>query len=338
MGKHVYQVENAVAKYDRSHGFVDLQGKEFPKVSEFRTTIINYIYSLIENDDTSSVSVLDVGVGHGKWLFIPLILRLLKANKLKCAIGIDNSDKMLSHLKENLLAEDISTVTLEMPNINNISANAGASSPFVYSMHYDIEELVYNCTLSEVKADKMPKVDILLLMGVLHHTINWRQTLHVIVDSFLRTGSYIILSERDCESDYIDGNFYQQFNSTENKKCKDPEKSEWCKIWRQYYELRAKEDAPWNPEISVSDITPVLHSLYNGGFNLIGGKPFYERWKVKHDYSEISNWLNEPVFANFFRSLSSASIKKIAAKITEKDLGSISVNEGWKFYILRKAI
>jgi SAM-dependent methyltransferase len=313
MAEHVYLQKGAVELYERTHGFYDHEGNN-TKMAKLCSDVNGFILNeLVQNE---SVTLLDLGVGRGDWVFLPLALKLIAKNKLDFAVGIDNSLEMLNYLKGSLSRNDYTELDWTGEEI---------SSPHckIIVVNKDIEELVYKWSPSK----GFQRFDLLILMGSLHHLINWRQTINVITNAFLKHGGLVLIFERNADGYFVDGNFYKHL--IDNK---------WKDLWSSYYRERATKGAPWEPEIRISDYGPLIHTLLDKGFTL--KQTFEDSWEVFYTREEISSWLANPVFSNFFRSLDTSIIEELKNIPEEEDkkdrIFPITVNEGWKFFLFQE--
>lgn len=314
MAEHVYLQSGAARNYERSHGFYDHEGKATEMV-ELCQTVQDFLFKKLNPKE--NVTVLDIGVGRGDWIFLPLIQKLKASNKLAFAVGIDNSLEMLQYLKgdlkglDNYMGMEWDGTNITFPQNDLIIVNK------------DIEELVYKW--SPTKA--LQRFDLVIMMGSLHHLINWRQTINVVINAFLDSSGFILIFQRNADSDFVDGNFYKRLIN-----------SRWRELWACYYRERAKMGAPWEPELRISDYSPLVHALLDEGFSLEGD--FESSWDVTYSKEEIIDWLETPVFSNFFRSLDTAMINQLKSVPEKKDeelsIFPLTIKEGWKFSIFRR--
>ncbi len=315
MAHHVYCTKEAVKKYNRSHGLVKNGGSWVNKAKVF----FNGVAMELNKQLGEEVSVLDIGVGHGGWFFIPLIISLRNSceKRLKAAVGIDNSKLMIQDLINN-----IGNHKLNYKEINLEDLFKDTLPTDISVINADIEQFVY-----EWDPQKNPyKFDVVILMGFLHHTINWRQTLSVIVNSFLCPDSFVVIAERNFDSSFLDGNFYRDID-------KNTPSTPWRNLWLNYYKERGREGFPWVPELRISDYDPVLCSLLE--MNFVIKMKSEKTWFIEYKKAEISQWLEEPVFSNFYRSLNKTIIDKLKKTVSIPD--NISVCEGWRIYILKRS-
>ena len=314
MAYHVYCTNEAVKKYDRSHGLVKNSESWVNEAKDFFNYIAVYLNEQL--GEKVSVSVLDIGVGHGGLLFIPLIAGLRDSNKdrVKAAVGIDNSKLMIQDLINNIKNHGLNYEETELDDLYKDTLPEDISV-----INADIEQFVY-----EWNPQKNPyKFDVVILMGFLHHTINWRQTLNVIVNSFLYLDSFVVIAERNFESSFLDGNFYRDIDKS----------TPWRNLWLDYYKKRDRKGFPWVPEIRISDYDPVLCSLLE--MNFVVNMEFEKNWAIEYKKEEISEWLEKPVFSNFYRSLDKTIIDELKETVNIPD--NISGCEGWRIYILKRS-
>jgi len=312
MSKHVYQNKEAVRIYDRSHGLKGKNEKYIKEFKQFRNQVVDKIVDKVNQSFslTQTLRILDIGVGHGDYILIPLLTELTKNNKEVYVIGIDNSNEMLDFFKANY-GKVINTRKIK-----------------IKTMYKDIEQMWLEGDYKN--SFNKDGFNLILLMGVLHHVTNWRLILEFVVNAFLAQDGYILLSERNYESDFLDGNFYQ--NSTMGG-------SHWKEIWKHYYKNRIHIGIPWEPELRISDYSPVFYTLILNGFQKVF--EIKDSWKICYKKNEFLKWLSEPAFSNFYRFLKNDDIKKLHKMIKEylcekKFPSDVNVQEGWKVVMFRR--
>lgn len=325
-GKHVYQKPNTVETYDRTHGFTTSNNEYIAAFKKFRDKTASTFAEIVSQNlkDKEHFTILDVGAGHGDFFLLPLI-EALANYKTMHAVCMDNSKEMKKEFEKR--------ITLR-PTIQSRLQSEALKYNYIMK---DIDSMWLN---DEKPTDwienslKDEKFNIILMMALLNHTMNWRLILEFVLESFLSNDGYIVFSERNgIDSNILDGNFSLIGNSE-----KKPHEN-WKAIWQCYYAERKRIARPWEPEISISDYGAVISFLKSRGFTTALNEN--ASWEVSYQKEEIVSWLEEPVFSNFQRSksemLTESEIKMLASAVEEKiSEDQYTIQEGWRIIALRR--
>ena len=324
MATSVYQNENSVKNYDRTHGVTTIDNKYIAEFEQFRDETASSFAGIVsQNLKDKDLNILDVGAGSGDFFLLPLIEALAKHNMEKMyAVCMDNSKEMKNEFKER--------ITL-------------SSRPIIHSL-LQSKNLKYNYLMKDIDSmwltDEKPtdyinehslkgdKFDIILMTALLNHTMNWRLILEFVLENLLSNDGYIVFSERNgIDSNMLDGNF-RLIGNSEKKPYEN-----WKAIWQCYYAERKRIGRPWEPEISISDYGAVIFFLNSRGFTTALNEN--ASWEVSYQKEEIVSWLEEPVFSNFQRSLTKSEIKMLASAVEEKiSEDQYTIQEGWRIIAL----
>jgi SAM-dependent methyltransferase len=363
MTRHVYQNSSAVAAYDRSHGLRPdgAENDVGAGAVQLRDEVVEGIVGAFS--DRRAISVLDIGVGNGRWVFLPLLRRLLSAAGppgLAVAVGVDNSIDMLARLEAEL--ESVAGANTE---VRKRSAEWWGVDPTTR------DRPVITTALGDIEAEVVERVgrkpdrpgfDVIVLMGVLHHTLSWRVVVDAVVRHLLAPGGILVLSERDADSAFLDGNAYEDRRpggTQETEPAAGSDREAWRRLWRSYYAERAAWGSPWEPEIRASDMSAVIANLEFRGIRSIDGWPRLGKWPAIYAVDEVKRWMNpdDPAFSNFHRHLRRldelAALAKARVKVEEAETESTALNdvvddamqgraqyavvEGWRFHLLRSS-
>lgn len=327
MVKHVYQSDDAVVHYDRSHGLSDSTGRPIAAAASFFDDLAVWLADNVRQN--GDLGLLDIGVGHGGCVFLPLLTKLSGGGRQLTTLGIDNSRPMLDEYRRRWVNSRPVIALDERTDLPN-AAETGD-----YWIQKDVERL-----LADLPAHQsIRRFDVVLLTGVLHHVLNWRATISSVVEKLLTPDGLIVLGERDMDSDYFDGNFYQHLDFiSDAPNPKDIKVSIWRHLWTEFYRNRARLGVPWDPEIRISDVTPCASLLLDMGFVNLKGSPYTGKWCVTYTASELSKWIAGPAFSNFSRGISAETRRELIREF-EKLLGpdgQVDVTESWRYYALRR--
>ena len=326
MVKNVYQKATAVTEYDRSHGLLGQDGTKIPDADQFFKDLAKTLADALPNG--RDVSLIDLGVGHGGFVFLPLLSKLSSASRnVTLTVGVDNSNHMLMEYKKRWADTFSSRILKETKNL----PGAGAKGDFFFEA--DIECLLASCVAKE----QSPRFDVVVLTGVLHHVLNWREVLTTVVEKLLCKDGMIVLAERDMDADFFDGNFCQHLDFIESaSNLLSVKLDPWRRIWLTVYGVRAKVGIPWEPEVRVSDATPCIAFLLDVGFVHMQERPITGLWKNIYRRTDLERWLQSPSLSNFSRGVTDEVRTDISKVVKDSPASEFQILESWRYYALRR--
>lgn len=322
MAKHVYQTRSAVTQYDRSHGLLDQAGDPIPSAKSFFDRLaVQLTASLPQKAD---LSLIDMGVGHGGFVFLPLLGKLASQNKnVTLTVGVDNSEPMLIEYAKRFRRAFSNSILAKLEQLP--CANTTGN----FFLAADIEHLVAGI------AANTQRFDVVVLTGVLHHSLNWRAVLSSVAKNLLSSNGVIILAERDMEADFFDGNFYQHLDFiNEARSVVGINPNPWRRVWSTVYGKRADLGVYWEPEVRISDATPCIAFLLEIGFAQTSWSPFKGCWDNTYTCNDLKNWLENPAFSNFSRGVTSTVRQELLNEVKACQATKFDVKESWRYYAL----
>lgn len=264
--KHPYiNVNNLKNYYDQTHYVPDDKKRD---VAEF----------LHQNlpTDSNCIRILDAGIGSGKDFLIPLLEKIKENNKIKeiYLCGFDNSDSQLAKAVENIKGFVEKSKNLKI---------------YYTIKKIDIEEI--DDLLKEFNLNDSDKFDWINCQFLLHHTLNWRESLLKLV-KVLKIGGKIIIAERCNDIELLDGNFKNL------AKMQTHNHDSFHKFLYEYFKLKSKIFL-WNPEIRATDYSALIEFL----------SPYFEltqkhfQWQYPISLEEIKKWIKNKVYTHFWIGL-----------------------------------